>query len=453
MNNEETSMVSGSLWDKILWFALPLAASSILQQLFNSADVAVVGRFAGTIALAAVSSNGSIIGLLVNSFVGMSVGANVVIANYIGQERLDMVKKSIHNAVILAVMMGLGLMVVGLFLSPFMLRWIGMPDNVLPSAVLYLRIYFLGVPFIILYNFEAAILRSRGETKRPVISLFVAGVINIILNLILVIVFKLSVAGVAIATVVSNIVSSMDLLWYLLRDKSDYGVHADELKLEMSLIRQILRIGLPAGLQGAVFSFSNLIIQSAINSFGAETIAASGAALNFEMFAYYLLAAFGQAAVTFSSQNYGAKQYDRCLKATKCALIEGGIAVTLMSVLFIIFRYPLVCIFTKSDAVAKIAMERMIVVLSLEFFNMSDDVLSGGMRGVGYSLVPAIICIAGICGVRLFWVYCVLPFHHTFMMLMYCYPLSWIVTTSCLIFAYFTCMKKVRVPVHHAHHE
>ena len=211
MNKEKSSMLTGTLWDKILLFALPLAASSILQQLFNSADVAVVGRFAGTVALAAVSSNGSIIGLLVNSFVGMSVGANVVIANYIGQERMDHVKKAIHNAITLAVIIGLSLMVIGIVITPYMLRLIGSPAEVFPYAVLYLRIYFIGVPFIILYNFEAAVLRSHGQTQRPVISLSVAGVINIILNLILVIVFKLSVAGVAIATVVSNIVSSMDL--------------------------------------------------------------------------------------------------------------------------------------------------------------------------------------------------------------------------------------------------
>ncbi|MBO6046900.1 MAG: MATE family efflux transporter [Erysipelotrichaceae bacterium] len=443
MNKEKSSMLTGTLWDKILLFALPLAASSILQQLFNSADVAVVGRFAGTVALAAVSSNGSIIGLLVNSFVGMSVGANVVIANYIGQERMDHVKKAIHNAITLAVIIGLSLMVIGIVITPYMLRLIGSPAEVFPYAVLYLRIYFIGVPFIILYNFEAAVLRSHGQTQRPVISLSVAGVINIILNLILVIVFKMSVAGVAIATVVSNIVSSMDLLFYLLRDKSGYGLNPKELEFDPIFIKQILRVGLPAGLQGAVFSISNLVIQSSVNSFGPDTIAASGAALNFEMFAYYLLNAFGQAAVTFSSQNFGAKQYKRCLQATRCALIEGGILVTLLSGLFIIFRYPLVHIFTASDEVARIAAIRMVVVLSLEFFNMSDDVISGGLRGIGYAVTPTVICIAGICGVRIAWVTFALPFNHNFQMLMYCYPLSWMVTTTCLVAAYFTCYRRL----------
>jgi putative MATE family efflux protein len=440
--NKNTSMLEGKIWNKLLLFALPLAASSILQQLFNSADVAVVGQFAGSNALAAVGANGPIINLLVNSFVGLSVGANAVISAFIGQGKNEDVKKAVHTSMTLSFIIGIFLLLIGVFFAPGMLELISTPDNILNLAITYLRIYFIGVPFIILYNFEAAILRSHGNTKRPLISLFIAGIVNLILNIFFVVVCHMSVEGVAIATVISNVISSLDLFFYLTKSQSNIQVKLKELKLDKDILKKICQIGVPAGLQGAMFSIANLIIQSFVNSFGSNAIAGSAAALNYEYFAYYILSAFGQASVTFVGQNYGANKLDRCRSILRCALIEGAILTGLFSIICIIFKNPLISIFTTDPQVAEIAKIRLTILLSFELLNMSIEVFSGTMRGYGYSTVPAIITVFGICIVRMLWVFIIVSRYNTYTMLMLCYPISWIVTVLGLLIAYIHLIKK-----------
>ena len=299
-------MTHGTLWNKLLIFALPLAASSILQQLFNSVDTAVVGRFASSRALAAVGSNSSLIALMINLFIGISLGSNVIISRYIGQKAEEHVKGAIHTAIVVALCSGIFVLVLGQFIARPVLTLMGTPKDVLDLAVLYLRIYFLGMPFIMLYDFSSSILRSIGDSRRPLYALIAAGIINTGLNLILVIVFHLGVSGVAIATVVSNIVSSGILFYILLHEQEPIRVSLSGLSIDWGELKKILIIGVPAGLQGMVFSLANVCIQSMINSFGSNAIAGSAAALNFEFFAYFMVNAFAQTTVTFTSQNYGA---------------------------------------------------------------------------------------------------------------------------------------------------
>lgn len=303
---KEMDMLSGGLAGKLILFSLPLACSSILQQLFNSADVAVVGRFAGDTALAAVGSCVALVGIFVNLIVGLSVGPNAVLANLIGQKKRERINPMIHTILTFGLILGILLMVIGMLVSRSVLELSGTPDSVLQVALLYIRIYFLSLPCMLVYNFGAAVLRSFGDTRRPMYYLIVSGIINVILNLILVIVFQLGVAGVAIATVISNIVSAVMVLTYLYHREDEFQFRFHKMKIEKKDLKKILMIGIPAGIQGAIFSISNVFIQSGINSFGEAAIAGSSLALNFEYFTYDIASAFAQAAVTFTSQNYGA---------------------------------------------------------------------------------------------------------------------------------------------------
>ena len=322
MKRHEIDMLNGSLGDKILMVALPLAATGILQQLFNAADIAVVGRFAGTTAMAAVGSNSPVIGLLVNLFTGISLGTNVVIARRIGAEDKKGIHDAVHTSILLAVLGGLLLMLLGQLIVYPLLGLLSVPAEVLPGAVLYLRIYLIGLPVIFLYNFESAILRSRGNTSTPLVCLTISGILNVFLNLFFVLVMKMTVEGVALATVLSNLVSSGLLFLYLLRDTGDLHVEPKDLKISRDVLSDIARIGLPAGLQGMIFSISNLCVQSAINSLGAAVMAGSAAAFNVEIIAYYVVNSFSQAATTFIGQNYGARKPERCLRVVRLCLLQ-----------------------------------------------------------------------------------------------------------------------------------
>ena len=307
-------MLHGKLFGKLLLFALPLAASSILQQLFNAVDVAVVGQFASSQEQAAVGCNGPVINLLINLFVGVSVGTNVAIANYIGQEHKERIHAAVHTSMVAAIVSGVLLLGAGMLAARSLLVWMDTPAEVLGYAVTYLRIYFWGMPFIMVYNFGAAILRSMGDTKRPLYCLVVSGVINAGLNMFLVIVFHLGAAGVAIATVISNVVSAAMVWRFLSHEAEPVRLSARELRVSVPELLRILQIGVPAGIQGMVFSIANVFVQSALNSLGTNAVAGSAVALNYEYFTYFVVAAFNQATVTFTSQNYGAKQYGRCKK-------------------------------------------------------------------------------------------------------------------------------------------
>lgn len=435
-------MLNGSIWNKILIFALPLAASSILQQLFNSADVAIVGRFAGSQALAAVGSNGPIINLLINIFVGLSIGTNVIISRFIGEKNENKISRAVHTSILVALLSGIFVMILGLTITRPMLKLMSTPDDVIELSTIYLKIYFIGIPFLLLYNFSAAILRSRGDTKRPLICLIISGAVNVVLNLILVIAFRMGVAGVAIATVISEIISSGLLIFFLFRENGFLRLSIHKLRIDFKILREIAKIGIPAGLQGMVFSASNVCIQSSMNTLGSQVIAASSAALNFEVFIYYMLNAFSQAATTFTGQNYGAGKPERCSRATWLCLGLGSSAVGIMIVSFIFLGPKLIHIYTADPAVAEIALERLRIVLVFDIFNTALEIFSGSMRGMGYSLVPAVIAIVGVCGVRLLWVYTVFKMSPTFITLIAVYPVSWIITAVAVFAAYLIVRKK-----------
>ena len=429
-------MTEGSLADKIFFFALPLAASSILQQLFNSADVAVVGNFAGSNALGAVGANGSVINLLVNTFVGISIGSNVVIATLIGQNKEKKAKQAVHTSMLFAVILGVILMAFGLLIAPQLLRLMATPSNILSLAVLYLRIYFLGVPFIVLYNFEAAILRSRGETRLPLIALSIAGVINVILNLVFVVGLGMSVDGVAYATVISNIFSSLFLLIYLTHDITITHFTFKQCHIHKDLLLHILKIGIPSGMQGALFSISNVIIQSQLNQFGSYAIAGSAAALNFEILSYYFFEGFGQAAITFVGQNYGAGKMDRCHQVLKYCWMEASVVTIVSTILFVAFARPLASIFSSDPHVLDYAVRRMYILITFEILNMSIEILSGAMRGFGYAIVPTLVAVFGICVSRIIWVFTIAKMIHSYEVLLYCYPVSWLLTSIASLIAY-----------------
>ena len=435
-------MLSGSLLDKICLFALPLAASSILQQLFNAADIAVVGRFASSLAQAAVGSTSSSINLLVNLFVGLSVGANVVIAQLIGQNKQQNIGDAVHTVVSVALLSGAFLLVLGQFAARPLLTLMRTPPDVIELSVRYLRIYFLGMPFVMLYNFGAAILRAKGDSKRPLYCLTIAGVVNVLLNLLLVIVFHLSVAGVAIATVVSNMVSASLIVSFLLRESAPFRLSIRRLSLQKNYVLGLIKIGAPAGLQGMVFSFSNVCIQSAINAFGADAIAGSAAANSFEAFAFFPVSAFSQACVTFTSQNYGAHQLDRCRKVFKISLLCGIASNILLISPFLLFRMPLLSLYSTNPHVVSFGLIRMLHILPFSWVMCGYEVSAGSLRGMGHSMLPAVITIFGTCIFRLLWVLAI-PRGSNFAQLTAVYPASWILTTAIMLIMYAALQRRI----------
>ena len=429
-------MLNGSMWDKILLYALPVAATGILGQLFNASDVAIVGNFASTdrvAAVAAVGANGPVIGLVLNLFIGIALGANVVIANAIGRGDRETVSRAVHTSVVASVLGGFIVMLIGQLLARPVLMMLNVPDDVFPLAMTYMRIYLLGLPVIFLYNFESAIFRSAGDTKTPLIALAVSGILNVILNIFFVTVLDMTVDGVAIATVIANLVSSVILGRKLLKSKLSVHIELNELRIDWKILWRILKIGLPAGIQSAVFSLSNIIISSAINSLGKVTMAASSAAFNVEIMAYYILNSFGQACTTFVGQNYGAAQIDRCRKTLKLCIIEGIIITgTTMLIMLLTGKY-LIGLFNNDPEVIEIGFTRLKIVYTSYIFSLLYEVMSSYMRGYGISLVPAILTMLGVCGIRIAWIYTVFPVSRTFATIMTVYPIS-LAATAVLIF-------------------
>ena len=435
-STRKLDMLHGSIWNKLIQYALPVAATGILEQLFNASDVAIVGNFTGsarTVCVAAVGANSPIVGLLLNLFIGIALGTNVVIATAIGSGDHKTVKKAVHTSVIMAVTGGFLVTILGELLIGQLLPMLNVPDEVLPYALLYIRIYLIGMPVILLYNFEAAIFRSIGETKMPLKALAVSGVINVLLNLFFVIVLHMTVNGVAIATVISNLISSVILLIKLLH--TDQLIHLDihELRFDSSVFKKIMRIGLPSGIQSAVFAVANIVIQSAINSLGTVVIAASSAAFNIEIFAYYMMNAFSQACTTFTGQNYGARQLKRCRKVLLLCIIEDAIATASAIALVLFFGKGLLAIFNNDPQVINIGYTRLMTVFFAYTFSVLYENMSGYLRGFGISLLPAILTVIGVCGVRLMWIFTVFPAHRTFRAIMLVYPVS-LATTAVLIF-------------------
>ena len=433
-------LTTGPMLQKIILFSLPLAASSILQLLFNAADVIVVGRFAGSTALAAVGSNGSLINLLVNLFVGLSLGANVVAARCFGAKDERGVQDTVHTAVTLGLVSGVLMAFVGFFAARGLLELMSCPEDVIDLSALYLKIYFIGMPMSMLYNFSSALLRAVGDTKRPLYCLAAAGIINVVLNLVFVIGFRMSVAGVALATILSETVSACMVTAMLMRETGALHLDLHKLGFHAGSLKQILLIGLPAGLQSTVFSLSNVVIQSAINSFGSTVVAGSSASSNIEGFVYTGMNAFAQAAVTFTSQNIGARKYENldrvmrnCLLCAVCTgiVLGGGAALA---------GTQLLHFYSTDAAVVAAGLERLRVICGTYLLCGTMDVLASSLRGLGYSVLPMVVSLIGSCLLRLVWIATIFQLNRTPFMLYISYPISWILTAA----VHLTCLLIVR---------
>ena len=426
----EMDMCSGPILGKILLFALPLMCSSILQLLFNAADIIVVGRYAGDNSLAAVGSNSALINLLTNFFLGLSVGANVLVARYCGAGKDKEVSQTVHTAMLLSVYSGILLTFIGCIGARRILIWMQTPEDVLPLATLYLRIYFVGMTATMLYNFGSAILRAVGDTKRPLYYLTIAGIINVILNLFFVIVCKLDVAGVAMATVISQCISAFLIVRCMMKEEGNIHMELSLLRIDGDKFKRILQIGLPASFQGMVFSFSNVIIQSSVNSFGAITVAGNSAAANIEGFVYVAMNAFHQAAISFTGQNIGAAKYERINRilyiSEGCVIVVG----ILFGNLTVLFGRSLLTLYTNSPAVIEAGMIRMRIICSLYAICGMMDVMVGSLRGMGYAVMPMIVSLIGACGLRLIWIFTFFRMEafHTQASLYLTYPVSWLIT-------------------------
>ena len=436
LKKQKLDMLNGSIWNKLPVFALPIAATGILEQLFNASDIAIVGNFAQTdktAAVAAVGANSPIIGLILNLFIGIALGANVVIANAVGRDDKQTVQKAVHTSMVVSVIGGVLVAIIGELIAEPLLTVLNVPDDVLELALLYLRIYFLGMPVILLYNFEAAIFRSIGETKMPLIALTLSGILNVLLNLFFVIVLKMSVNGVATATVLANVVSAGILYIKLVKSDKYIKVEFKKLRIDGKVFAKIMQIGLPAGIQSAVFAVANIVIQGAINSLGTVVIAASSAAFNIEIIAYNVMNSFSQACTTFVGQNFGANKIDRCKKTLFLCLIEDAIASGTAILIVLITGKFLLSIFNNNPEVIEIGYSRLVIIFIAYIFSMLYEVMSGYLRGFGFSLVPAILTTVGVCVLRIIWINTVFPANRTFVTMMTAYPVS-LATTAVLIF-------------------
>lgn len=442
----EIDMCNGNLLPKILKFALPLMLSGILQLLFNAADMIVVGKFAGKESLAAVGSTSSLINLLVNLFMGLSVGCNVLVARYYGSEKKKEISDTVHTSITIALISGVILGIIGIVFCKPLLILMGTPEDVLPLATLYMRIYFAGMPVILLYNFSSAILRAVGDTMRPLIFLSGAGVINILLNLFFVIVFKMDVAGVALATVISQAASATCVMLCLIRDDAPYRLSLKKLGITKKILVQIIRIGLPAGLQGCLFSISNVMIQSGINSFGTDAIAGNTAACNLEGFVYTAMNSFHQTAVSFTGQNTGAGKMDRVKKV----LIECLALVTLfglgLSLIMLLFGRGLLTIYADPEdveVVVKYGLIRMSIICPTYFTCGTMDVLVGSLRGMGKSILPMIVSLCCVCVLRIILILTVFRAAPSLQLLYWTYPISWVAATTIHFFCFVTVFRRL----------
>lgn len=426
----EMDMCNGPLTKKIFIFSIPLMCSGILQLLFNAVDMIVVGRYSGSQALAAVGSTGSLINLLVNVFIGLSVGSNVLMARAYGSHNEEDMCEILHTALLLSVLCGFFLSFVGIFSAKPLLILMGTPEEVINLAALYMKIYFAGMPAMLLYNFGSSILRAMGDTKRPLYFLLIAGVTNAVLNLIFVIVFHMSVAGVALATVIAQCISASLIVICLMRTSSSYQLVLSKLHINKTVLLKMMRIGLPAGLQGAIFSISNALIQSSVNSFGAIAMAGSAATANLEGFVYTSMNAFHQTALNFTGQNIGGKKYERIKPILYTCLISVFIVGSLMSLLFFTFRIPLLHLYTSDSAVIAYGVSRMKVIFFTYFLCGIMDVLVGVIRGLGYSILPMFVSLLGVCGLRVLWVFTVFRLSPSFRTLYLSYPVSWGITLT-----------------------
>lgn len=442
----EMDMVRGPVLKKMLRFSLPLMFSSILQILFNAADIIVVGRFAGDHSLAAVGSTTALINLLVNLFIGLSIGANVMAAKYYGARRNEALKETVHTAIALSLVSGVLLTVIGILGSRQILIWMKTPDEVVDLAALYLRVYFLGMTGVMVYNFGASILRAVGDTKRPMYYLGLSGVINVVLNLIFVIPMQMDVAGVGAATAISQWVSAVLIINCMRKEEGAMKLILWDLRIHGDKLIAIVKIGLPAGVQGMIFSLTNVMIQSSINSFGATIVAGNSASSNVENFIYFPMNAFYQATISFTSQNVGAKRIsriDKILTRGEMCAIGIGLITGLLELAFAPF---LLGIYSSSGAVVAAGMRRMRIIAPTYALCGAMDVMVGALRGMGYSVMPMLVSLVGVCGLRILWITTLfqMPQFHTLEMLYITYPVTWGVTATAHLITFLVLRKKLR---------
>lgn len=425
MKKNEINMLEGAIFSNIVKVALPLAFISILQQFFNAADVAVVGRFASSNALAAVGANTPIVNMFLTFFTGLATGGNVAISMQIGKDEKDKISSSVHTISLLAFICSMVLILVGEVFAHPLLSMIHTPETVFNQALLYLRIYLFAMAFAVIYNFASAILRSKGDTQRPLYCLIFSGVLNVLLNLFFVIVLHMDVVGVALATLISNIVCAFSTFVLLMKEPEPFTLKIRQLRFDYPILRMALKIGLPAGVQGMLFSISNIMIQSGINQFGPDCIAGNTAAMNFEFISYFIVAAFGQTVTTFISQNYAAGKYDRCRKIFRQSIAGSVLFCLCASLCFTFFREFWLGLFSTDPNVLEYATIRMFIVVLLESFTTFNEIPAGGLRGMGISMPPTIIAILGSCVFRIVWMATIFAWYPTIIVLMLVYPVSW----------------------------
>jgi putative MATE family efflux protein len=445
LSRRHIDLVNGPLAKNIILYALPIIATGMLQLLFNAADLVVVGRWCGSVSVAAVGATGAVINLTVTLFIGLSVGVGVAVATGLGARDHEKVSETVHTAVPVALIGGVVLTALGVIITMPLLKLMATPEDVIDLSALYMKIYFTGMPASLLYNYGAAVLRADGDTRRPLIFLSSAGVLNVVLNVIFVTVFDLDVAGVALATSASQYFSAVLVLGALIREQGPIRFEWKKMKISRGALVQIVRIGLPAGLQGAMFSISNTIIQSSLNSFGSVAMTGCAAASNIEGFSYVAMNAFNQCAMNFVGQNYGARRYDRVKKVARLCVLDVGLTGLLVGWTVYALGRPLLGIYiTDSEAAIAYGLIRMRYISTVHWLNGLHDTMTGVLRGLGSSFVPMLVTVVGVCVTRIIWIYTIfqMPRFHSLEMLYIVYPISWIITSAMLFVCYLVLAKK-----------
>ena len=440
-------MCNGTIMDKLISFSVPLILSGILQLLFNAVDIIVVGRFSGSQALAAVGSTTALINIFTNLFIGISLGANVLAARFYAAQKDKEMSETVHTAIMLALISGVVMLFVGIFFARGALELMGTPDDVIGQSTLYMRIYFAGMPFFMLYNYGAAILRAVGDTKRPLLFLIVSGVVNACLNLFLVIAFHLGVAGVAIATVTAQGISCALVLRCLQRSQASYQLRFRDLKIRGCYVQQIFQVGLPAGIQSTVINFSNALLQSSVNSFGSIAMAGYTAANNLFGFLYVSTNSITQACMSFTSQNYGAGKWKRMDKVLRNCILLSVVVSLILGGGSYLFGPELLKIYTSDPKVIQCGMEILLYTTVTYFMCGLMDLFPGALRGMGYSAIPMLLSIIGTVGTRIVWIFMIFPRHRSLDVLFISYPASWLITIILQVICYFFVRKRIHNPL------
>ena len=443
-NKYEIDMCNGSIMDKLISFSLPLMVSGMLQLMFNAVDIVVVGRFTGSSALAAVGSTTALIAVFTNLFIGISLGANVLAARFYATDRKQEMSETVHTSVLFALLSGAVMAFVGLLMAKPALEMMGTPENVIAQSVLYMRIYFMGMPFFMIYNYGAAILRAIGDTKRPLLFLIIAGVTNALLNLFLVVIVRLGVAGVAIATIISQCISCILVLCCLYRSEGSYQLRFSKLQIKSVYLKQIFQVGIPAGIQSTVINISNALLQSSVNSFGSVAMAGYTAANNIFGFLYVSVNSVTQACMSFTSQNYGVRKFKRMDRVLIDCMILTVIVGTALGGGAYILGPELLHIYTEQNAVVRCGVEILSYTTVTYFMCGLMDLFPGALRGMGYSTVPMLLSIIGTVGIRIIWIFVLFPSHRTLSFLFVSYPVSWLATIIMQVICFYFVRRKVQ---------